>query len=131
MIAVNLSARQLAQADLVGSVQAALAKSQLAHGTLELEITESHLVNEDETTGALLQRLKNETGVRLVVDDFGVDYSYFASLRRLPIDKLKVDRSFVHGIAVDKTDAALLAGILTMARGLALDITGEGAETPA
>jgi diguanylate cyclase (GGDEF)-like protein/PAS domain S-box-containing protein len=130
-IAVNLSLCQLKQRDLVGSVLAALASSGLAHGTLELEITESQWMAGDNATLDILQRLKREAGVRLAIDDFGTGYSSFASLRRLPVDKLKIDRSFVHGVASDPTDAALVAGMLSMAAALWLDVTVEGVETPA
>lgn len=130
-IAVNLSPRQLTQTDLVQTVQAAQAQAGLAPGTLELEITESQLVNDDGHTLALLQRLKREAGVRLAVDDFGTGYSSFSSLRQLPVDKLKIDRSFVNGVASNKTDAVLITGILSIAQALALDVTVEGVETPA
>jgi len=130
-VAVNLSGRQLAQPDLVGAVQSALALSGLAQGTLELEITESHMLSDDAHTLDTLHRLKRVAGVRLVVDDFGTGYSSLSSLRRLPVDKLKIDRSFVRGVAGDEIDAALVSGILSIAQALALEVTVEGVETTA
>ena len=128
-IAVNLSARQAMQADLPEVVERALAHSQLARGTLELEITEGHLMQSDEATLATLQRLRSGAGALLVVDDFGTGYSSLGYLRRLPIDKLKIDRSFVGDLATRPEDRALVAGIVSIARALDLGVTVEGIET--
>jgi EAL domain-containing protein (putative c-di-GMP-specific phosphodiesterase class I) len=130
-IAVNLSPRQLQDRGLVAMVRATLASSGLMPGTLELEITESEVVGDDVATLELLHRLQRDTGARLVIDDFGTGYASLASLRRMPVDKLKIDRSFVEGLTSDETDAALVAGILSMAQALLLDVTVEGVETPA
>lgn len=130
-IAVNLSPRQLQDRGLVAMVQATLAASGLLPGTLELEITESEVVGDDAQTLELLRRLQRDTGARLVIDDFGTGYASLAGLRRMPVDKLKIDRSFVEALTSDETDAALVAGILSMAQALLLDVTVEGVETPA
>ncbi len=128
-IAVNLSPRQFEQPDLVAAVQSALARSGLNPGTLELEITESHRLDDKLNAVQTLHRLKREAGVRLVIDDFGTGYSGLSVLRRLPLDKLKIDRSFVRAAVASAADAALLGGIVAIARDLALEITAEGVET--
>ena len=128
-IAVNLSVQQARQADLPEVVERALARSQLTRGTLELEITEGQLMQSDEATLATLERLRRGAGALLVVDDFGTGYSSLGYLRRLPIDKLKIDRSFVHDLATRPEDRALVAGIVSIARALDLGVTVEGVET--
>ncbi len=130
-IAVNLSALQLAQPGLLEAVQEVLAQSGLKPGTLELEITEHHQLFDDWESLKTLQRLKLEAGVRLVIDDFGTGYSGLRSLRLLPLDKLKIDRSFVLSAVDNPADAALLAGIVAIALDLALETTAEGVENAA
>ena len=127
-IAVNLSARQLAQPNLVEVVRDIIRESGIRQGTLELEITEHHQLFENWEGLKILQRLKHELGVRLVIDDFGTGYSGLRSLRLLPLDKLKIDRSFVHSAVGNSADAALLSGIVAIALDLALEITAEGVE---
>lgn len=130
-IAVNLSALQLAQPGLVEAVQAVLASSGLRPGSLELEITEHHQLFDDWQSLKTLQRLKLEAGARLVIDDFGTGYSGLRTLRLLPLDKLKIDRSFILSAAENPADAALLAGIVAIALDLALETTAEGVENEA
>ncbi len=127
-VAVNVSAVQFQQAQFVDRVAGVLAVSALPPALLELELTESILVRDAEEA---LHRLKAlaRLGVRLSIDDFGTGYSSLAYLKRFPIDKLKVDRSFVKGLPGDETDAGIVRAILQMARALNLAVIAEGVET--
>jgi len=127
-IAVNLSARQFRQKDLIGMIERVLAETGLAPTLLELELTESMLMHHAEETVGILTRL-DEMGVRLAIDDFGTGYSSLSYLKRFPIHSLKVDRSFVRDISTDPDDAAIVTAIVAMARSLNLDVTAEGVET--
>ena len=127
-IAVNLSARQFRQRDLIGMVERVLGETGLAPGLLELELTESMLMHHAEETVMILQRL-NEMGVRLAIDDFGTGYSSLSYLKRFPLHTLKVDRSFVRDISTDPDDAAIVTAIVAMARSLGLNVIAEGVET--
>jgi EAL domain-containing protein (putative c-di-GMP-specific phosphodiesterase class I) len=126
-MAVNLSARQFAQKDLVVTISAALQRSGLDPSLLEIEITESLMMADVEqavTTLAALKRL----GVHVSVDDFGTGYSSLAYLKRFPIDVLKIDRSFVRDIVSDASDAAIVAAIISLAHSLGLAVVAEGVE---
>jgi len=127
-IAVNLSARQFRQKDLIGMIERVLGETGLAPTLLELELTESMLMHHAEETVGILTRL-DEMGVRLAIDDFGTGYSSLSYLKRFPIHSLKVDRSFVRDISTDPDDAAIVTAIVAMARSLNLDVTAEGVET--
>jgi diguanylate cyclase (GGDEF)-like protein len=127
-IAVNLSARQFRQKDLIGMIERVLGETGLAPGLLELELTESMLMHHAEETVMILQRL-NEMGVRLAIDDFGTGYSSLSYLKRFPLHTLKVDRSFVRDISTDPDDAAIVTAIVAMARSLGLNVIAEGVET--
>jgi EAL domain-containing protein (putative c-di-GMP-specific phosphodiesterase class I) len=127
-IAVNVSALQFQQVQFVDRVASVLAVSGLPPDLLELELTESILVHDaDEALARLhaLARLK----VRLSIDDFGTGYSSLAYLKRFPIGKLKIDRSFVSGLPGDDTDAGIVRAILQMARALDMKVIAEGVET--
>ena len=127
-IAVNLSAVQFENRNLPGTVATALQGTGLDPGLLALEVTESAMMGEsDELTGTLAA-LK-AIGVRLVLDDFGTGYSSLAYLTRLPLDLLKVDRSFVDGLGTEPRDTAITEAIVAMSHALSLDVVGEGAET--
>jgi diguanylate cyclase (GGDEF)-like protein/PAS domain S-box-containing protein len=128
-MAVNLSARQLQRPEIVDEVGAALLASGLAPEDLVLEITESVLMHDIDLTIERLQRLK-DLGVRLAIDDFGTGYSSLNYLRRFPVDIVKMDRSFVDGIAVDGHQRALVAMIIDLARALGLRQVAEGIERP-
>jgi diguanylate cyclase (GGDEF)-like protein len=128
-MAVNLSARQLQRPEIVDEVAAALSTSGLAPEDLVLEITESVLMHDIDLTIERLQRLK-ELGVQLAIDDFGTGYSSLNYLRRFPVDIVKMDRSFVDGIAVDGHQRALVAMIVDLARALGLRQVAEGIERP-
>jgi diguanylate cyclase (GGDEF)-like protein/PAS domain S-box-containing protein len=127
-VSVNLSARQLGQADLVDTVGAALAHSGLDPDRLWLEITESTLMDDADTAVAALRSLR-ALGVHLSVDDFGTGYSSLAYLRRFPVDSLKVDQSFVAGLTDDPEDSAIVEAVVSMAHSLRLSVVAEGVET--
>ena len=127
-IAVNVSALQFQQAQFVERVAGVLAVSGLPPSLLELELTESILVRDAEE--ALLRlRALSKLGVRLSIDDFGTGYSSLAYLKRFPIDKLKIDRSFVKGLPKDESDAGIVRAVLQMARALKMKVVAEGVET--
>ncbi len=128
-IAVNLSAVQLARRGLAEVVEAALRGSGLDPTCLSLEITESMMLQEADVLTEALHALK-QTGARLVLDDFGTGYSSLAYLTRLPLDALKVDRSFVDGLGTEPRDSAITEAIIAMSRALSLEVVGEGVETP-
>ena len=127
-ISVNLSSLQLRRGDFVESIAAVLDRSGLAPQRLELELTESVLLHDSKLTLETLGRLK-ATGVRLAIDDFGTGYSSLSYLRRIPIDTLKIDRSFVRNVATDPDSAAIVHAILQLARSLCLGAVAEGVES--
>jgi diguanylate cyclase (GGDEF)-like protein/PAS domain S-box-containing protein len=129
-LAVNLSARQLRAAGLLPRIQAVLADNGLTGGDLELEITESTAMHEPALAIELLRDL-TAIGVRLAIDDFGTGYSSLTHLRRLPIQTLKVDRSFVLDIEHDDNAAAICAATISLAHNLGLQVVAEGVETEA
>ena len=129
-MAVNLSGRQLDHPDLVDHVRRALETSGLAADRLHLEITESELMDDVEGSSATLEQLRG-LGVHLAVDDFGTGYSSLSYLKRFPVDRLKVDRSFVDGLGTDPEDTAIVTAIVRLAHSLGLEATAEGVETEA
>ena len=129
-LSVNLSARQLQQADLVEQVVEVLRETGMDPARLKLEITESMMMHDAEATLQKLHRLK-ALGAHLAVDDFGTGYSSMSYLSTLPIDALKIDRSFVSRMGAQEEDTAIVRAIVTLAKTLNLRITSEGIETPA
>jgi EAL domain-containing protein (putative c-di-GMP-specific phosphodiesterase class I) len=129
-LSVNLSARQLSQADLVERVSAALQESGLPPALLELEITESVLMQDLASSIQTLEQLRG-LGVRLAIDDFGTGYSSLNYLRRLPVDTLKIDRSFIQEAERDPRSHSILRAIVAIAEALDLAVTAEGVETAA
>ncbi len=129
-VAVNLSAREFLQPDLPRRVAAALAAAGLEPGALELELTESVAMADVETTGAVLQELA-AMGVALAIDDFGTGYASLDYLKRFPVRRLKVDRSFVQDLEHGSDNAAIVSAIIGLSRGLGLRVVAEGVETPA
>ena len=127
-MAVNLSARQFLQSDLLHQVKEALGASGLAAESLDLEITESNAMQSAELSISLLWDLKN-LGVRLSMDDFGTGYSSLNYLKRFPIDRLKIDQSFVRDVTSDPDDAAIASAMIAMAHSLQLTVVAEGVET--
>ncbi len=126
-IAVNLSPRQVAEPDVTTVVAAVLAETGLEPSLLHLEITETVLMEQAETTLDALKAL----GVALVLDDFGTGYSSLAYVQRFPIDVLKVDRSFVTHLEPSSDDEKIVAAIVNMARSLRVEVVAEGVETKA
>jgi diguanylate cyclase (GGDEF)-like protein/PAS domain S-box-containing protein len=127
-ISVNVSARQLMQSDIVAVVREALATTGVDPQRLILEITETALMEDVEVAGAVLRRLR-ALGVQLWVDDFGTGYSSLIYLRRLPIDGLKIDRSFVAGLTASAEDRVIVESIVSLAHSLGLVALAEGVET--
>ena len=128
-MAVNLSARQFMSPTLLDDVADALAETRIDPRWLEFEVTESVMLPDPQQAVKLLRDLK-AMGVRLTIDDFGTGYSSLAYLKRLPIDCVKIDASFIRGIPVDASDVAITETILAMARSLGLKVVAEGVETP-
>ena len=126
-VSVNLSARQFEQKNLHEAVHRILAETGVDGSLIEFEITESLLMNDPESAARTLSSLK-ESGVRLSMDDFGTGYSSLGYLKRFPIDKLKIDRSFVHDISTDADGAALTRAIIHLAQNLRLKVVAEGVE---
>lgn len=127
-VAVNLSARHLLDPRLVDDVQAALDVTGVTPARIRLEITETSVMAEADAAVRTLRRLK-ATGVRISIDDFGTGWSSLAYLKNLPVDELKIDRSFVMGLGVDAGDAVIVASVVGLAEALGLDIVAEGVET--
>jgi diguanylate cyclase (GGDEF)-like protein/PAS domain S-box-containing protein len=128
VVAVNLSSVQFIHNNLVGCVDEALRSSGLAPQFLDLEITEAVIMNGDDATIATVNALR-QRGVALTIDDFGTGYSSLSHLRRFPLSKLKIDRSFVDDITRDPADAAIIPAIIAVARSLKLRVIAEGVET--
>jgi diguanylate cyclase (GGDEF)-like protein/PAS domain S-box-containing protein len=127
-VGVNLSARQLQQADLCHQIDTTLAAWQLPPSTLELELTESMLMADTVTAITLLHSLAR-LGIRMTIDDFGTGYSSLAYLKRFPVTRLKIDRSFVRDLTTDANDAAIVRAIVAMAESLKMEVIAEGVET--
>lgn len=129
-LSVNLSPIQLRHQKLTAMVEQALAMHGIEPGRLTLEITEGVLVDNVEEVTRRLQALK-DLGVRLSIDDFGIGYASLSYLKRLPIDELKIDRSFVANLAGDRTNAAIVESMIGIARAFLLQVVAEGVETQA
>jgi EAL domain-containing protein (putative c-di-GMP-specific phosphodiesterase class I) len=127
-IAVNLSPRQFADPRLVADIRAALEKSAMPPELLELEITETMVMQHPERTMQILGSIK-QLGITLSIDDFGTGYSSMSLVKRLPIDALKIDRAFVREIASDPDDKAIAEAIIALAHALDLTVVAEGVET--
>lgn len=127
-MAVNISARQFHDQDLSQTVIEILNQSGIAPGQLDLELTESSIMQNAEFAAGVLTRWKN-LGINISIDDFGTGFSSLASLKRLPIDSLKIDRSFVCDATTDPDDAAIVLAIIQLAHNLRLKVVAEGVET--
>jgi EAL domain-containing protein (putative c-di-GMP-specific phosphodiesterase class I) len=128
-VAVNISPVQFRNPGLALTVLASLTASGLPAGRLELEVTESVLMQNNETTLATLHQIR-DLGVRISMDDFGTGYSSLSYLRRFPFDKIKIDRSFIGDLSKDDEALAVVRAILTLAGSLKMATTAEGVETP-
>lgn len=127
-IAVNLSASQFQQQTLINTVNEVLKESELSAALLDIEITESSAIQDPDFAIMILKKLK-KMGVQLSMDDFGTGYSSLALLNRLPIDRLKIDRSFINNIERDSEKQAIVAAIIAMGKSLRLKVLAEGVET--
>jgi len=126
-IAVNISAKQFLQSDFVTTVKQALLEANLEPHFLELEITESVAMDDIEMVISILQQLRS-VGVLVSIDDFGTGYSSLSNFRQLPINKLKIDRSFIERLTFDQKDNAIVTSIINMAHSLDLSVIAEGVE---
>jgi diguanylate cyclase (GGDEF)-like protein/PAS domain S-box-containing protein len=127
-VSVNLSPRQFEHAGLIEDVERALRQSGIGPASLKLEVTEGVIMRDTEASILTLRKLKDH-GIRISIDDFGTGYSSLSYLRRLPLDVLKIDRSFVQGIGQNPEDNAIVQAIISMAKSLGLSVTAEGVET--
>jgi EAL domain-containing protein (putative c-di-GMP-specific phosphodiesterase class I) len=127
-ISVNLSARQFYERDLLTTISDVLRDTGLDSKYLEIELTESMVMNDVDQAVAILCDLK-AIGIKMSIDDFGTGYSSLAYLKRFPIDVLKIDQSFVRDIALDADDAAIVTSIISLAHNLRLTVIAEGVET--
>ena len=129
-LSVNLSPREFQSPNLVDEVARILRTTGLPPGCLKLEITEGVMMQDVEATITTLWQLK-ELGIRIAIDDFGTGYSSLGYLKRLPVDVVKIDQSFVSGLGHNPEDGAIVRAIIAMAKSLGLAVTGEGVETEA
>ena len=129
-VAVNLSARQFRDPELIATVMGALAECALTPSSLELELTESCIMHQPERASAILDELRSH-GLRIAVDDFGTGYSSLSYLKRFPIHALKIDRSFMVDLPDNRESSAIVSAIVTMSRALGLTVVGEGVENAA
>src|SRR5258706_7086490 len=127
-MAINLSARQFSDRGFLEMVHRALGDTGFDPAWLEMEITESQVMRQTEGMIMLLNQL-SEMGIQIAIDDFGTGYSSLSYLKRLPIQKLKIDQSFVRDITVDSNDTAIVVAIINMTRSLDLETIAEGVET--
>jgi len=125
---VNLSPRQFLDPDLAHGIRQVLRSSALEPSALELEITESSVMDRSERSLGVLQQLRS-LGVRIVLDDFGTGYSSLAYLRQLPLDTIKVDRSFVTDLDVRDPNVGIIRAVVSLAHGLGITVVAEGIET--
>jgi EAL domain-containing protein (putative c-di-GMP-specific phosphodiesterase class I) len=129
-VAVNVSARQFQQEDLPERIFAALRDSQLDPRRLGIELTESVLMEDGDRARDMLECLKRR-GVSVAIDDFGTGYSSLSYLKRLPIDVLKIDRSFVHGLTRDRDSQAIVKAMIGLSHTLGIEVIAEGVEDDA
>ncbi|MGB9093486.1 MAG: EAL domain-containing protein, partial [Gallionella sp.] len=130
VVAVNVSAKQFRQPDFVDQVKSVVQHHGIDPARLKLELTEGMLLENIEETIATMNAL-NELGVKFSLDDFGTGYSSLQYLKRLPLDQIKIDQSFVRDVTSDPNDAAIVQTIIAMAETLGLDVVAEGVETRA
>jgi len=128
-VSVNLSVHQLRQGKLVSLVRQVLEETGLAPQYLELELTESQLLDSVEHIIATFRQLR-DLGVKLAIDDFGTGYSSLSYLKRIPVDYVKIDQAFIRGLGEGTPDAAITRAIIAMAHGLKLKVVAEGVERP-
>ena len=127
-IAINVSARHFREKDFVARIVRVVEETGLSAGSLELELTESSIMENPESAAEILREIRN-LGITVAIDDFGTGYSSMNYLKRFCVDTLKIDRSFVQGVATDAHDAALVRAMIALAHDLNLRIVAEGIET--
>ena len=127
-VAVNLSAAQFRHQNILQTVNRALADAGLHPSALEIELTESALMTDPEESAGVLKQLRR-MGVSVAIDDFGTGYSSLSYLRRFPIDKLKIDRSFIRELTISRTDESIVRAIVSLARSVGLKVVAEGIES--
>ena len=127
-LALNLSIRQLHQKDFITLFKGMLIETGCSAKCLELEVAEGQIMNHPEDAIAVLNRLR-EMGIKLAIDDFGTGYSSLSYLKRLPIDKLKIDKTFIRGLPDDEEDVAIAKAVIALAKSLKLSVIAEGVET--
>jgi EAL domain-containing protein (putative c-di-GMP-specific phosphodiesterase class I) len=127
-VSINISAAQIREPNLVSLVEASLQEAKVDPGALELEITESSALQGQERTLEALRGIV-ALGVTLSLDDFGTGYASLDLLRRLPIKRIKIDRSFVQDVGCDRVDEAIASSTIALAHQLRLEVVGEGVET--
>jgi EAL domain-containing protein (putative c-di-GMP-specific phosphodiesterase class I) len=127
-MAVNLSARQLQEENLVGRIKQIVAETGVSPNALQLEITEGAVLRDEDRIVAALAAIRR-MGVSIALDDFGTGYSSLTYLKRFPVDAVKIDRSFVRDLERDANDAAIVSTVIVMAQNLRLNVIAEGVET--
>jgi len=127
-VSVNLSAKQLRQGNLVSLVRQTLEETGLPAAMLELELTESQLLDDVENAINICTQLR-ALGVKLAIDDFGTGYSSLSYLKRFPVDYVKIDKTFISELEQSKEDTAIIRAIIAMVHGLELEVVAEGVET--
>jgi EAL domain-containing protein (putative c-di-GMP-specific phosphodiesterase class I) len=127
-VAVNLSAAQFRHQNILQTVDRALSDAGLHPSVLEIELTESALMTDPEESAGVLKQLRR-MGVSVAIDDFGTGYSSLSYLRRFPIDKLKIDRSFIRELTISRTDESIVRAIVSLARSVGLKVVAEGIES--
>jgi diguanylate cyclase (GGDEF)-like protein len=127
-VAINISAKQIEKNNFVKSFSSILEKTQIENELLEIELTESILINNSQKTSRKLIKLR-KSGMKVAIDDFGTGYSSLAYLTNFPFDKLKIDQSFIRDIVTDKAAASLATSIISMAHRLGVRVIAEGVET--
>jgi EAL domain-containing protein (putative c-di-GMP-specific phosphodiesterase class I) len=128
-LAVNISAVELRSREFVAGVRTILTQTLFDPRSLELELTETFLMQDSKSTALVLSAIK-ELGVQLALDDFGTGYSSLSYMRRFPIDTLKVDRSFVRDLTMDASDASVVSAVINMGKSLHMRVVAEGVEAP-
>jgi diguanylate cyclase (GGDEF)-like protein len=127
-VAVNLSATQFQHQNILQMIHSALSDAGLEARALEIELTESALMTNPEESAGVLKQLR-KMGISVAIDDFGTGYSSLSYLRRFPIDKLKIDRSFIRDLTISRTDESIVRAIVSLARSVGLKVVAEGIET--
>ena len=127
-VSINVSSKQLEDESFISDICSIVKDIGIQKSYIELEITESHIMNNVENTLSILKKL-DETGFKLSIDDFGTGYSSLSYLKKLPVKTIKIDRSFVLDIDKDEDDRSIVAAIIAMARSLGKDVIAEGSET--